>query len=97
MAPSDVCQSWLDAYCMNVCPHASSHELVARFDAAKGHPESAWRCALSAVPLALLVGPTYCTRHDLLKRARVMRIEKRDTSLDDATISWPSTRPAATS
>ena len=92
MAPSDVCQSWLDAYCMNVCPHASSHELVARFDAAKGHPESAWRCyaleTLSADRERYVTGTTYCTRHDLLRAELALCESKtRDTSDDDATLS----------
>ena len=92
MAPSDVCQAWLDAYCMNVCPHASSHELVARFDAAKGHPESAWRCyaleTLSADRERYVTGTTYCTRHKILQDELALCESKtRDTSDDDATIS----------
>ena len=64
------CDAVLSTWCHSNCPHGTSHELFARFDAGAGGGPPAWRCfareTLSADLTTYVGGTTYCTRHQSL-------------------------------
>lgn len=64
------CDAVLSTWCHSNCPHSTSHELFARFDAGAGGGPPAWRCyareTLSADLSTYVRGTTYCTRHQSL-------------------------------
>ena len=92
------CESALDAYCAQYCPHAAVEKLYARFDgsAASAHAK-VWRCyagsTLDAAKQRYVKGDMYCTRHpqilEILSGGCAEAEEKSET-FDSETAYGPS-------
>ena len=67
MAAREACQSWMNDWCTQNCPHAATHgPLFALHDRSSRGEKFAWRCyastTLNDAGTRYLAGETYCTR-----------------------------------